>query len=158
MVTIWLQSGFKCDLQIKRELSYNLTLFLSLSVFVFSCLLLRLSLIPPCPLSQLIGVPAGCPLLIKSFNRQSIKTYFPPPKARIHILIQFVTMETAREEQLGGDLMELKIVSTNYIRDPGKKTCILSSMVMRMEKESRELIVDFLLTYIWFEFVQLYLP
>lgn len=51
---------------------------------------------------------AGCPLLIKSFNRQSIKSYFPPPRAHIHIVIQFVTMETAGGEKLCDHLMEPK--------------------------------------------------
>lgn len=57
-------------------------------------------------------------------------------------------METAREEKLCGDLMELKIVSVNYISGPGMKKYILRSMVMRLERGSRKLIVDFLLTYI----------
>lgn len=58
---------------------------------------------------------AGCPLLIKSFNRQSIRSYFPPPRARVHTFIQFVTMETAGEEKLCGHLMELKL-SQSIIR------------------------------------------
>lgn len=66
------------------------------------------------------------------------------------MFIQFVTMETAREEKLCGDLMELKIVSVDCISGPRMKKYILSSLVMRLERKGgvRELIVDFLLTYI----------
>lgn len=68
--------------------------------------------------------------MIKSFNRQSIKTYFRPK--RTYTVTQLVTMETVREEKLCGDLMELKIVSGNYINGAGMKKYILSSMVMRL--------------------------
>lgn len=80
---------------------------------------------------------ADCPLLIKSFNRQSIKSYFPPPRARIHIFIQFVTMETAREVKICDHLMELKIVPVNYTSGQATRNSIISSTMMRLERARR---------------------